>query len=329
MRRSLSDLAKSYRWSAIGSRIAAEQTSNLRSRVGRRNRLMGATHRAFSVEESVEYVSRVYADYRRYGSISDAELEGARVLEVGPGDSLAVSVRMIAGGAKEVVALDRFSTWRDPAQQAAILSHLVTTLPPEEVSRLHDPGASDAVAMTKGRVKLVEGVAIESAPAKFGASSFDLIVSRAVMEHVLDLEGAFAAMAELSAPGAVMAHKVDLTDHGMFTAGGQHPLTFLGIPDRTWSLMGAQSGLPNRRLMSAYREVSERLGLESQFLISALIDSPAELDPHVAEPDVSRRASSEREVESVRAKLLPRFQSGPASDLAVSGFFMRSQAPSH
>ena len=147
------------------------------------------------------------------------------------------------------------------------------------------------------------------------------------MEHVLDLEGAFAAMAELLAPGAVMAHKVDLTDHGMFTAGGQHPLTFLGISDRTWSLMGAQSGLPNRRLMSAYREVSDRLGLESQFFISALVDSFTELDPYVAEPDVSRRVSSELEVESVRTKLLPRFRSAATADLAVSGFFMRSQKP--
>ena len=114
---------------------------------------MGATHRALSVSESVEYVNRVYTDYRRYGSISDVELRDARVIEVGPGDSLAVSVRLIAAGAGEVVALDRFSTWRDPAQQAAILAHLVEALPPEQAARLDDPSAADAVAMTGGRVR--------------------------------------------------------------------------------------------------------------------------------------------------------------------------------
>ena len=60
----------------------------------------------------------------------------------------------------------------------------------------------------------------------------DVIISRAVLEHVFDLDTAFGAMHRLLKPGGRMAHKVDLRDHGLFTDGGQNALEFLTVSDR-------------------------------------------------------------------------------------------------
>ncbi len=70
--------------------------------------------------------------------------------------------------------------------------------------------------------------------------SFDVILSRAVLEHVYDLGSAWRSMDTLLAADGIMLHKVDFQNHGMY--GSLHPLRFLGVPDRS----GAGSLAPIR-----------------------------------------------------------------------------------
>ena len=63
----------------------------------------GSTHLNSSVDESVEYIRRVYADYFRYGSAPEDGLVGKRILEIGPGDSVGVALLLSAAGAERVV----------------------------------------------------------------------------------------------------------------------------------------------------------------------------------------------------------------------------------
>jgi len=48
-------------------------------------------------------------------------------------------------------------------------------------------------------------------------------------------------MDALLAPGGWMMHKIDLSDQGMFSRNGQHPLTYLTIPDQVYGWMSTHS----------------------------------------------------------------------------------------
>jgi SAM-dependent methyltransferase len=323
----LKERIKSTRALAIASRVGAEQLARARDRVGRRDRLMGATHRDLDLLGSLAYIDAVHDDYLTYAGLRPEELEGKRVLEIGPGDNLGVALRFAALGA-DVVAIDRFHTWRDPAQQARIHLAVRDRMTADQSRRLGSLLSEDGeLDLATDRLGLIEGVPIEDAPARLGGQRFDLIVSRAVLEHVLDLDGAFAAMDQLLRSGGLLSHKVDIRDHGLFTDGGQHPLTFLTVSDRTYTLMGAEAGLPNRQLMGDYRRRLDALGYESEYLLTHLIDRPDELEPATESPDAGRLADAEARAEQIRARLLPRFRDRPARDLAVSGVFVIARKP--
>ncbi len=320
--------AKRSRTLAIAGRIAAERSRDLRRLMGRRDNPMGATHWDLPLERSLDYIDGVFSDY--LDQIEGGSVEGKRVLELGPGDNFGVALRFIAAGASDMVATDRFIPYRDPERQRLIYEGLIGRLGPEERARvaaiLDGPGGEpdlEAVGL-----RTLEETPIEEAVTALGSRSFDLIVSRAVLEHVGDLAGAFDAMDQLLAPGGTMIHKVDLEDHGLFSEGGLNPLTFLTVSDRTYGWMGEDSaGLPNRVLVGWFEREAERRGYDSRILVTNLVGSVGELDPFVPLAELRLDPESKRIVDEIRPKLLPRYRELDASELANSGFMLVARKP--
>ena len=289
----------------------------------------GATHRNLDVGQSVGYIDVVYADYLEHAGLDPSEIEGARVLEVGAGDNLGVALRFLADGAAQVCAVDRYETWRDDAQQRAIYAALLDGLDDRQRRRVESAvELGTTVGFDPSRLKVIEGLPIEEAVDELGAESFDLIVSRAVLEHVLDLDAAFAAMDRMLKPGGRMAHEVDLRDHDMFSGGGQNPLTFLTVPDRVYRWMGAERGLPNRVRVTYYRDVMARLGFDAEVLVThvaGLHDERPTAKTRVRTPE--QVAAAVPLVEAIRPRLLERYRVLPAADLAVAGIFLIARKP--
>jgi SAM-dependent methyltransferase len=290
---------------------------------------LGARHEGFSLQQSLEYIDWVVEDYGRHGGLDAEALAGARVLELGPGDNLGVALRLLAMGAERVVCLDRFVTRRDAGQQRQINLDLAGRLPAEQRDRL-EPVLSDEgeVRADQDRLVLIEGTGVEDATSELGAGSFDVIVSRAVLAHVFELERAFEAMDALLAAGGVMAHKVDLSDHRLFSDAGHNPLTYLTIPDRVYDRMRRHTGLVNRALTGDYGAQLSARGYEAELKATKLIGSDAELSSPApvemlgAEVDAARPL-----IDEIRPRLLERFAALPDEELAVSGLFIRARKP--
>lgn len=302
-----------------------------RTRQGRHEHRHGSTHAGFSLEESLDYVERVFRDYLEYGRLQPRDLQGARVLEIGPGDSFGVALRFLAAGARQVVCWDRFWSERDPAQQAGICRALLARLSPEERSRV--AGAVDlegpGPVFKGGLLRYEYGRGIEDALDVLEQGSFNLIVSRAVLEHLYDPGRGLQAMDRLLVPGGRMAHKVDFRDHGLLTASGHHPLAFLRYSDRVWSWMTRDSGKPNRRLIDVYRAHLERLGHAFTLYKVGVVGREEELVPHPEKLEPGRHLTPE-ELENVRAiqpRLARRFRRMPLEDLVVSAVFLSSRKP--
>jgi SAM-dependent methyltransferase len=316
-------IAKRSRAAVIAARIAKDRVAALGMRLRVPIKRQGATHRGLPVARSLEYIDEVFSDYLRYSELGESELAGASVLELGPGDNFGVALRLIGAGAERVTTLDRFITWRDPEQQQRIHQALIASLPAQQAERARAAlSPTSEFGVDPSRIRVLQGVAAENAPSSLGDAGFDLIVSRAVLEHVNDLAGAFSAMDRMLAPNGVMAHKVDLRDHGLFTHGGHNPLTFLTIGDRVYRWMGEHSGLPNRCLSDRYRAELARRDYEARILVTHVIGHEPDVVPHPEQLGEALLAPAREMIAEIRPRLLPRFRALSDEDLATAGIFL-------
>ena len=328
LRAKLTTVAKRSRSAVIAARICKDRIAAVGMRMRIPIKRQGATHRGLAVGDSVAYVDSVYGDYLRYAELPESRLAGASVLELGPGDNFGVALRFSAAGARRVTTLDRFITWRDPGQQEGIHRAVLAGLPDEQ--RLRGEGALAPGAefgLDPELIRVIQGVGAEATLGAVGDERFDLIVSRAVLEHVTDPGEVFAAMQEVLVPGGLLIHKVDLGDHGLFSGGGHNPLTFLTVPDRLYRWMGDHSGLPNRHLANWYREEMKRREYTARFFTTHLIAQEGELIPHPASAPEAMVAAAKPLIDEIHPRLLPRFRGLCDEDLATAGIFLVARRP--
>jgi SAM-dependent methyltransferase len=312
------------RWPAAkaAAYVADDLHWGARRRLGRIHSESGSTHLHVSAEESVRYVEAVFGDYRHYGGSSRYTGVAA---DVGPGDNAAVALLLRAAGCDQVDLIDRFRSRRDLAQQQKIYELLSSR---HDVDRYrHGTGWDDS------RLRGISwnlGVSAEQFFARQAARGprYDLIVSRAALEHLYDPLAAIRSMAACLMPGGRMVHKIDLRDHGMFTPA-HHELTFLRYPSPLYRQMTRFSGRPNRVMFDRYRALAQQmtspgaLGLQADLLVTSLVGQPDEVVPHVHfdELPAARLRQAVTHVESERPRLSGEFDGVSSQNLAVSGLF--------
>ena len=296
--------------------------TGLRVRLGRGVNL-GATHIEMNLDESLRYITEVYQDYLTYGGLKPEDLNGKRVLELGPGDSFGVALAFLSAGAAQVVCQDRFAPRRDTAHHQRVYAAQRERLSGESAARYDAAFLPDGRFDEKKLLALV-GEPFEAAGARLEPASFDLIVSRAVLEHVADLPAAYGQMHRLLRPGGLMLPKVDFRDHGMFTALGQHPLTFLTVAPWLYGYMVRHSGKPNRQLLSEHKKLVQDLGFEASYLITHVLNHVLEVSPHqvVLRPGVDYSEDDLAQVRQIRPQLAGPFRQLPDDELMVSGVFV-------
>lgn len=294
-------------------------------RTSLRRHLSGATHNAWTTDQSVSYIRDVFADYCTYGRVFEWNIEGANVLEVGPGDNLGVALQFYAAGAREVTCVDRFQLPQTAPTTERVYEQVVRELDGAAATRAKDVLRAGACTLEPA-VRHLQAP-IEGLEQLLGEEKFDLILSRAVLEHVANLDQAWSSMVRLLKPGGVMLHKVDLRNHSLFA--DLHPLYWMTIGEAQWRWLSAPDPTLNRRLWPDYRELTATWQLESHTWITHILDHeecvphllPNELAGHYEPGDIDR-------VEQIRDRLLPRYRNLDVEDLMVSGIFVVVRKPS-
>lgn len=199
------------------------------------------------------------------------------VAELGPGSSLGVGLAAILSGAERYVALD---VTPEPVARnsAGLFDELVALFRrrepiPTEFPELRPSLASYAFpselltdvrlerSLGPERLKAIrariarngfEYVAPWDDPNVIGPESLDLVLSQAVMEHVVDLEKTYAAMFRWLRPGGLISHQIDFGSHGTSRFWNGH----WAYPGWLWKV--AQGGIINRQPLSVHmRSLSE------------------------------------------------------------------------
>ncbi len=238
------------------------------------------------LEEVDNYFQRCFDDYFEQLGVKQPGrteyLRGKRILEYGPGDVPGVAILMVAQGADQVMCVDRFPMVRMSPKNIQIVKIMLERLAgplrdraeacfrqPAHPESGFDPGLIDYLVRPSGLSGLSDEV--------------DLVMSRAVLEHVNDLPATFRDMYAALKPGGIAIHQVDLKSHGLHR---KNPLDFLDWPTWLWSLMYSAKGVPNRLRVNAYRDAIAQCGFEVMTLTPTVLAAPD--DVRAVRPDLAR-----------------------------------------
>lgn len=252
---------------ATATRVCRAVATNLLARLapGAYVRWTGQTGRGAASEEApadiAQYFNDCVADYARQLGDGDGSIEsfvrGKVLLEYGPGDLPGVAALMCAHGAAKVYCVDRFPLVQLSEKNAHVLQGLIDGAPEARRAALRasllggdvrqgfDPARIEYLVRPSGLSQLRETV--------------DLVYSRAVLEHVDDLEASFSDMVAAMRPGALAIHLVDLRSHGLHR---RNPLDFLDWSPALWQAMYSAKGVPNRWRIDRYRDIVQKLPID-------------------------------------------------------------------
>jgi SAM-dependent methyltransferase len=323
-------LIKRSKWALVGYTIARSYWVRKRFSAGQIDSISGSTHLGVSSEKSVAYINRQFDDYFRYGKITPDYLAGKHILEGGPGDNLGVGLLFLAHGAARVVAMDKFYSKQDGDQQKKIYIKLREQL--DEAQKKRYDAAVDLskdVVFNEELIKPAYGSGMEEFGDVFEANSFDMVVSRGVVQEIYDTARVFRGIDKVLRPGGLQMHKIDLRDYGTFSSNGHHPLTFLTLSDTVYAMMAKNSDRPSRKTFDSYRKLMKEYGYNAELYVTTIIEygypkPPKELNPHKLKIEFGTDyTSTELEmVRKIRPSLAPQFASLSDEDLIATGVFL-------
>lgn len=206
-------------------------------------------------KNSVEYSRFVFDDLTTAAGLESAS---GRVLEIGPGGHVGVSLLFLAAGAEHATCIDILPWRTDQSQMYRELA----------------PNADELVTRIDYRCP----DSIETTPLPDG--SFDIIFSAACLEHVSDPMRAAQRIVDLLAPGGLSVHGIDLRDHRDLDA----PHGFLRYPDWLWHAATSHKISTNRWRASDWKDGFKRAGLvdvaiESRGDVPVSAQERAAMDP--------------------------------------------------
>jgi SAM-dependent methyltransferase len=291
----------------------------------------GSSHSRKNLKESLRYIDEQFADYLNYSRLTIEQLQGKKILELGFGDNLGVALRFLAAGASRAVCVDKFYSKRDVAHEREIYAALREQLSDDEKRRFDDAlDIARGIELDTKKLSCINGLELESAAEKLLKQEefFDIIVSRAVIEEIYEPDQVFAAADKLLAPGGLMLHKIDLSDYGIFTDGGMHPLTFLTIPESVYRRMASDSGIPNRKLIGYYRQTMSELGYDAKFWVTNVVGhGPVIPHEELAELEGEYSRLAQPVINEIRPKLWRKYRNLPDEELMVRGVFLVARKP--
>jgi SAM-dependent methyltransferase len=240
--------------------------------------------------ENPAYATRVFdRHYRRL--LEAAGTPPARVLELGPGDSLSTAVIARARGAERTVLVDAVAAARaDLAPYRALADHLTAQHLPGP--NLNGVSSVDELLERCGATYLTGGL---DSLRRLPDASIDFAFSHAVLEHLRrsEFDAHMSELFRIVRPGGVMSHRIDLKDH----LGGA--LNNLRFTDATWeSPLFASSGFYTNRLRAS--EILQKMS-------AAGFDCQTVHEDRWPRPPIAR------------SELTPAFRQLSDDDLCISG----------
>lgn len=256
------------------------------------------------------------------------------VAELGPGSSLGIGLAALLSGCERYFAFDAVPH-AAPERNEKIFDELVALfkarapIPDEDElprvrplldsyefpahildeERLERALTDERIAQIRAAIRLAhesaDGLINYRAPWDndniLKSESVDMLMSQAVLEHVLDIDGTYEAMRKSLKPSGYLSHVIDFKCHGTAHEWNGH----WAYSDFMWKLiLGRRPYLINRQPHSRHLAAMAQEGF-----------------------DVVRDDKVPMETRLTRSDLAPSFQNIPEADMTTSGTFIQAVKP--
>jgi SAM-dependent methyltransferase len=322
LRKPIKTILNTVPWLTTMGYLVDDFFAGKRMAAGKIDTITGSKHQSLTLEESIDYIQEVFADYKHYGNIEQFYGVGA---EVGPGDNAGVALLMRRDGCTRVDLIDRYYSKRNIEQQAKIYAELDKkySLDTFKAGQQWDEKMLSGIDWKIGQPAedYFQKLALDQ------GQIYDFIVSRSVLEHLYNPIAALRYMVDSLKPGGQMIHKVDLRDHGMYSLQ-HHELTFLEVSTFLYPFLVKNSGRPNRILAHHYYHLLEKMKKDNLIkdylvLVTQLVNV-GDIIPHVTldKIDENKRKQAINFVEKYRQRFANEFKNIESQYLSISGFFL-------
>jgi hypothetical protein len=213
-----------------------------------------------NIDSLVEYSKICMNDYKKYMS---KESYG-RILEIGTGSNFLVPFRLTDFG-EYVKTIDKFNCLINNFDLYKNLN-----LPSEELDSLEQFLIFDGKKFGGGSINY-EVIGLEEYSS---LKPYDLIVSRAVFEHLDDVEACFKSLSSLLSKDGEMIHEIDFRDHGLFTHFGLSAGFFYSLTEEDWQRgLILAPGLPNRLSSNDFFQLFSKYFPSKQIIMHVKINT--------------------------------------------------------
>jgi SAM-dependent methyltransferase len=238
--------------------------------------LRNAIDYAYCIGEHFNRLDSSVPDYSKVRVLENIpDLSGLSVLELGPGRNFGSMLICQALGA-EVAVLDKYLAKWDSSYHPRFYQQL-RAAGQQRLPRARWEAIEAIIAAGQHRRKVISQRSCDLAtpPSDIPASSFDVIVSNAVLEHVGDTFMTACELARLTRPGGLGVHQVDYRDHRNF----DRPYEFLRHDEEEYLQMFLSSRNENGNRVRSHELVEDfrRAGFEIVKMDENLFATPEQL----------------------------------------------------
>ncbi len=217
------------------------------------------------IERNIKYVLNVVDNWEKIAKIytrKENPFLNASILELGPGPDLGTGFILLSLGAKSYRAIDMFPLALDtPAEFYEGLLDAIATKPLAKRAHKAYSEFSQKGFADNFHYQQVQYPTLEQLP----LSEFDIILSQAVWEHIVDPETALLNLIKSAKKAAIIINEVDLSSHTRFIRDID-PLNLLRFGNSTYDILSFP-GTPNRLRGSDYLQLSNKIGLQNTHIV--------------------------------------------------------------
>jgi SAM-dependent methyltransferase len=175
------------------------------------------------------------------------------MLEIGCGHSPWTGLRFLLEGTQHYVANDIINVRKSfPAEELANLRSFCAWIQPTLLDRWSEVVGDGQSEIFPLGLEIRDGAGVETLSLN---QEVDFTISTSVLEHVMDPEGAYRKLAEVTRPGGWMFHSIDLRDHRFFETD---PLAFLRETEEQYAAVKTE----NRLRGADHRALIDHFGFE-------------------------------------------------------------------
>jgi SAM-dependent methyltransferase len=162
---------------------------------------------------------------------------------------------------------------------------------------------------------------IEEAHQALTPDTYDIIVSRAVLEHLGDINVGWDNMVRCLKREGEMWHKVDFRCHKLYER--IHPLYFLTFGELLWRFISRPDPTLNRARLPVYRDLLAQTFKTWKLYYTRIVNSP-EMQPHPSQLLAGEHytLSHVESVRKIRPQLKEPFSKYTDEELMVTGIFL-------